>query len=199
MMAGVNNRPSFYWLSTKEELMKRIILIVIVAAILFPVSMDAARRSKKTFPLMLGPKLSVGFFEGDESIYPVSLLGETMLNLYKNKVWVRTNILGLTVYENSNYLGINMGSPIEAVFMGSYRNWRPYGFGGLGIGVTSSITDIGDITSSHFWLTLGGGVGYMASRYSQFFGEGGVDLSYFADDWNVSLFIAIGARFGLSW
>lgn len=180
--------------------MKRIILIVVVAAaILFPVSMDAARRSKKTFPLMLGPKLSVGFFEGDESIYPVSLLGETMLNLYKNKVWVRTNILELTAYEGGmNALGINIGSPIEGVFMGSYKDWRPYGFGGLSIGVASQITDTENVTG---WagLTLGGGAGYMASRYSQFFAEGGVDLAYVDDDWNVRLFVAIGARFGLSW
>jgi hypothetical protein len=182
-----------------EELMKRVAVILFAAAILFPVSMDAARRSKKTFPLMLGPKIKVGFFEGDNSIYPVSFLGEAMLNLYKNQIWVRTNILELTAFEHSNDLYINMGSPIEGVFMGSYRDWRPYGFGGLGIGVESLISDVGDITSSQVWITLGGGAAYVVSRYSHFFGEGGVDLSYFADDWNVRLFIAIGARFGLSW
>ncbi|MCK4232464.1 hypothetical protein KAX06_01105 [candidate division WOR-3 bacterium] len=179
--------------------MKRIVLIVVIAVILCPLSMDAARRSKKTFPLMLGPKLSVGFFEGDESLYPVSFQGEAMLNLYKNQIWVRTNILELTAYENSNYLGLNMGSPIEGVFMGSYKDWRPYGFGGLGIGVTSIISDIGDITSSRVWITLGGGAAYVVSRYSHFFGEGGVDLSYFADDWDWRLFIGIGARFELYW
>jgi len=199
MMAGVNDRPSFYWLSTLEEFMRRIALIVVIAVILCPISMDAARRSKKTFPLMLGPKLSVGFFEGDESIYPVSFQGEAMLNLYKNQIWLRTNILELTAYENSNYLGLNMGSPIEGVFMGSYRDWRPYGFGGLGIGVTSIISNIGDITSSQVWITLGGGAAYVVSRYSHFFGEGGVDLGYDGIHWDVRLFAGIGVWFGLSW
>ncbi len=67
--------------------MRRIALIVVIAVILCPISMDAARRSKKTFPLMLGPKLSVGFFEGDESIYPVSFQGEAMLNLSGGYTW----------------------------------------------------------------------------------------------------------------
>jgi len=179
--------------------MKRIVLIVVIAVILCPLSMDAARRSKKTFPLMLGPKLSVGFFEGDESLYPVSFQGEAMLNLYKNQIWVRTNILELTAYENMNALGINLGSPLEIMYMGSYKDWRPYGFGGLGIGVTSIISDIGDITSSRVWITLGGGASYVISRYSHLFGEGGLDIGYGEGHWDWRLFIGIGARFELYW
>lgn len=182
-----------------EELMKRIVTFFVIAAILCPLSMDAARRSKKTIPMMLGPKLSVGFFEGDESLYPVSFSGEMLLNLYKNQIWVRTNILELIAYENMNALGINLGSPLEIMYMGSYRDWRPYGFGGLGIGVTSIISDIGDVTSSWAGITLGGGASYVISRYSHLFGEGGLDIGYGNNDWDVRLFIAIGARFELSW
>jgi len=182
--------------------MKRILCILLTLAVLSPLSMDAARRRKKTFPLMLGPKLSVGFFEGDESLYPVYFTGEAMVNLYKNQIWVRTSILELIAYEHSNTLGLNMGAPIEGVFMGSYKDWRPYGFAGLGLGVLSSVTDIGDVTSSRAWLRLGGGAAYVVSRYSHFFGEAGVDLAY-DDAWSepldVRLFAGIGVWFGLSW
>ncbi len=181
--------------------MKRILCILLTLAVLFPLSMDAARRRKKTFPLMLGPKLSVGFFEGDASLYPVSFSGEAMVNLYKNQIWARTSILELIAYEHSNTLGLNMGAPIEGVFMGSYKDWRPYGFAGLGVGVLSSITEHGDDVSTDLWLTLGGGAAYVVSRYSHFFGEGGLDLGYNSgvNDWNVRLFLGVGVWFGLSW
>lgn len=180
--------------------MKRIAALVVIAFLMVPLLAFGQRRQRReSYPMMLGPKFTVGFFEGDESIYPVTFAGEMMLDLYRNQLWLRTNILELTAYENMNSLGINLGSPLEILFRGRYRDFYPYGFGGFGIGVNSVITDHGDETFTWAGITLGGGGSYAVSRYTHLFGEAGLDVTYSSGDWDGRLFLGLGARFELDW
>ncbi|MBN2379213.1 hypothetical protein JXM67_05370 [candidate division WOR-3 bacterium] len=179
--------------------MKRIFTIVLVFGVIAPFGMYGAKSSKKVYPMMMGPKVSVGLFEGDESLYPVTVSGDMLLNLYKNYLWLRTDPIALVIADGGDRFSINTGAPFDFVFMGLYKGWRPYGFGGFQIDVTAT----GENTFTFAGLDLGGGVSYEVSKGLHIFGETGIDLDYLnsalGDDLNFRLFIALGARFAFIW
>lgn len=181
--------------------MKRILLICLAVMLCLPFSAEAERRSrKKIYPMMAGPKVSLGVFEGDESIYPVTVSGDMLINLYKNYFWLRMDPLALRILDGGNTLSINMGSPMDFVLMWHINQWRPYGFGGFGIQV-QSFEGVDPVTWAGF--DLGGGVSYEAARGLHLFGEAGMDLGYtnpsVGDAVDFRLFAGIGARFAFLW
>jgi hypothetical protein len=182
-----------------EEIMKRVLTIVLTALMFVTISVGAKSKSKKVYPMMIGPKITVGLFEGDDSFYPIYISGDMLLNLYKNYLWLRLDPVSLVINEQSDQFSINMGSPLDVVFMGRYGDWRPYGFGGLGLSVTSAGEDISTLTL----FDAGGGISYEASRGLHVFGEAGVDLGYNSalpdDQFYYRLFLSLGARFAFIW
>lgn len=188
--------------------MKKITLVLLIGLLMLPVISRAARR--KIYPMMMGPKLSTTLIsngvEGDifgEFLEPLTVSAEMLINLYKNYFWLRTDVLGLAIHSNSNSFGINLGSPFDFVVMGQINEWRPYGFGGIGVSVYSSQEDL----SSWVGLDAGGGVSYELSKGLHVFGElGGMlgnriqstpDVS--TNTWSYGLFLAAGARFAFLW
>ena len=189
-------------LNLKEVTVKRISVLILAAALLIPAGLDAAKTAKggkKVYPMMMGPKVSVGFLEGDQSLYPVTVSGDMLLNLYKNYLWLRTDPLSLVISDGADRLSINVGAPFDFVFMGLYKNIRPYGFGGFSIDVNA----IGENTLTMAGLDVGGGVSVEASRGLHLFGEGGIELDYTTpspgDKLDFRLFLALGARFAFVW
>ncbi|MBD3285996.1 hypothetical protein GF359_05840, partial [candidate division WOR-3 bacterium] len=151
--------------------MKSWLSILLLIGIMLP--LRAARR-KKVYPMMMGPKVSVGLFEGDESIYPLNVSGDMLLNLYKNYYWLRTDPVSLLINDSGDRFSINTGAPFDFVFMAHYDEWRPYGFGGIEIDVTSENENTITLAGGDF----GGGISYEVSKGLHLFAEGGLDVEY---------------------
>ncbi|NLI98428.1 hypothetical protein GX441_07190 [bacterium] len=177
--------------------MKRILTVLLVTALLYiPLSLSAqAKGGGKIHPMMMGPKLSSTVLPVSGILNPLTVSGEMLINLYRNVLWLRTNLVSLSIRDSSNYFGINLGSPFDIVFMGRYKQWRPYGFGGLGVSVNS----FGENTSYWAGVDLGGGASYEISRGLHLFGELGGRLGYNGTAFDYGIFLGAGARFAFVW
>jgi len=178
--------------------MKRIVLILIAGVVVLPLSTAVARRSK-VYPMMMGPKLSTTVIPTEEILSPFIVSADMLINLYKNYFWLRTDVASLSIKENSNDFGINLGSPFDFVLMWHNREWRPYAFGGFGISVKTT----GENSITMAGVDAGGGLSYEVSTGLHLFGEAGVDLDYTNPSPNgavdVALFLGVGARFAFIW
>lgn len=188
--------------------MKRFLITLVLVALILPVSVDAARRraakpSGKVYPMMMGPKISTTVIPVADMLEPTTISGEMLLKLYRNVLWLRTDVLALDIYNNSNSLGINMGAPFDVMFMGRYKSLSPYGFGGFGISVGAA----NENTNLWAGINLGGGLGYEIARGMQIFGEAGLRVgnntvstpTQTTSDWDFGIFLGAGARFAFIW
>lgn len=192
--------------------MKRFLITLVLVALILPVSVDAAARRRrsqatgqtaKVYPMMMGPRISTTVIPVSDMLEPTTISGEMLLNLYRNVLWLRTDVLALDIYKESNSLGINMGAPFDILFMGHYKSLSPYGFGGLGLSVGAA----NENTNLWAGVNLGGGLGYEVSRGMQIFGEVGLRFGnntvstpvQTTSDWDFSIFLGAGARFAFIW
>ncbi len=182
----------------KGGVMKRSMFVFVLLIALSSAALGAAapKTSGKVYPMMMGPRISTTVLPVGDILNPLTISGEMMINLYRNILWLRTDLVSLSVHDSSNSLGINLGSPFDIVLMGNYRGVRPYGFGGFGISVNS----FGESASYWAGIDLGGGASYEVSRGLHLFGEIGGRLGYnSAANLDYAIFIGAGARFAFVW
>jgi hypothetical protein len=167
-----------------------------VIALMIPLALNAqAKATGKIYPMMMGPRLSTTVLPVSGILNPLTVSGEMLINLYRNVLWLRTDLVSLSIRDSTNYFGINLGSPFDIVFMGRYKQWRPYGFGGLGVSVYS----FGENTLYWAGVDLGGGASYEISRGLHLFGELGGRLGYNGTALDYGIFLGAGARFAFVW
>lgn len=177
--------------------MKRAIFVLVLSVSL-STAIFAARAPKasgKVYPMMMGPRISTTVLPISGLLNPLTVSGEMLINLYRNVLWLRTDLLSLSIRDSANNLGINLGSPFDIMFMGNYKGVRPYGFGGFGIYVNS----FGEYTNYWAGIDLGGGASYEVSRGLHLFGELGGRLGYNGSNFDYGIFLGAGARFAFVW
>ncbi len=177
--------------------MKRMISVFVLLIALSSSALAAAapKAPGKVYPMMMGPKISTTVLPISGLLNPLNVSGEMLINLYRNVLWLRTDLLSLSIRDSANNLGINLGSPFDIVFMGYYKGVRPYGFGGFGIYVNS----FGENTNYWTGVDLGGGASYEVSRGLHLFGELGGRLGYNGSNLDYGIFLGAGARFAFVW